>query len=62
MECEDILSAAGNAYHAKTGKDYGAFLDMNPSRPYPEIFIDWQEDDDSLKNKFPKLWKKFSEG
>ena len=62
VECEDILSAAGNAYHTKTGIDYGAFLDMIPSRPYPPIDFDWKEEDDSLKNKFPKLWKKFSEG
>lgn len=62
VECEDMLSAAGNAYQAKTGKDYETFLNMIPSRPYPAIVIDWQEDDDSLKNKFPKLWKKFFEG
>ena len=62
VECEDMLSAAGNAYQAKTGKDYETFLNMIPSRPYPAIVIDWQEDDDSLKKKFPKLWKKFFEG
>lgn len=62
VECEDMLSAAGNAYHAKTGIDYGAFLDMIPSKAYPPIDFDWKEEDDSLKNKFPKLWKKFSGG
>lgn len=62
VECEDMLSVAGNAYESKTGKDYEQFLVLIPYEPYPEIDLDWSEEGDDLKNKFPQLWKKFGEG
>jgi len=59
IEREDMLSVAGNAYSIKTGVDYEKFMDMIPNKPYPEIDLDWEEEGDDLRNKFPKLYKKY---
>jgi Protein of unknown function (DUF4240) len=58
IDCESILSVAGDAYFNKTGTDYGTFLGLYENTPYPEINLDWGDDD--VENKFPKLCKKYS--
>ncbi|AXE18469.1 hypothetical protein DR864_12245 [Runella rosea] len=57
-ECyaETLMYSASIAYEQKTDKD--DFHDKTYSLPLPEIVFDWQEDDDSLQIKFPKLFKK----
>ena len=64
VECEDIISAAGAAYEKKTGKDYEYFLNIGSDEnySYPEIKLDWNEEGDDLRNKYPKLWNKFMAG
>lgn len=66
-EYEDLLYAASDAYQEKTGRnddDYqelfeqitGGLLD------YPEIELDWEQDDEEhLRNRFPKLWERYGE-
>ncbi|MBK7936968.1 MAG: DUF4240 domain-containing protein [Lewinellaceae bacterium] len=61
IECEDMLSVAENAYVARKGRGSEEFMELVPNEPYPEIEIDWSEEGDDLKNRFPKLWKKFGE-
>ncbi|RYU93634.1 DUF4240 domain-containing protein [Emticicia agri] len=57
-EAESLLYAASTAYNQKTGKS--DFYDHIEKQPLPEIVFDWQEGDDSLAIKFPKLSKKCS--
>lgn len=56
---EEMLSVAGDAYFKKTGVNYSEFMDMVKTIPYPNMELDWKSEGDDLKNKFPKLWKKF---
>ncbi len=60
-ECEGeaLLSAASFAYEKKTNLD--DFYDKTETPALPEITFDWQEEDDSLTIKFPKLSKKCRE-
>lgn len=53
---ESLMYSASTAYEQKT--DEGDFYDKVHSLPLPEIVFDWQEEDDSLQIKFPKLYKK----
>lgn len=55
-EAETLMYSASIAYEEKTDKD--DFNDLIHSLPLPEIVFDWQEEDDSLQIKFPKLSKK----
>lgn len=57
---ESMLYVADEAYERKTGNDAGKFLDLQGFVKFPELEFDWNEEDDSLKMKFPKLYKKFS--
>lgn len=62
VECEEMLSAAPMAYAHKTGEDDGEIYNHIPpgSIRRSKINLDWDEDGDDLKNRFPKLWKKFT--
>ena len=60
IEAESFLYAAQDAYERKTGESFDEFLDRQGFVNLPEIDIDWEEDDDSLKKGFPKLYEKFS--
>lgn len=55
-EAESLIYVASSAYESKTDKD--DFYDKLKSIPMPKLEFDWQEDDDSLYMKFPKLFKK----
>lgn len=55
-EAESLLYSASTAYEQKTNND--DFYDKIQSIPLPEIVFDWQEEDDSLQIKFPKLSEK----
>ncbi|MBL0303027.1 MAG: DUF4240 domain-containing protein [Cytophagaceae bacterium] len=55
-EAESIMYSASTAYEQKTNLD--DFHDKLNSYPLPEMVFDWQEEDDSLQIKFPKLSKK----
>lgn len=55
-EAELLIYAALEAYDQKTDKD--DFYDVLTYTPMPVIVFDWNEGDDSLKKKFPKLFKK----
>lgn len=57
IDGEQMLYVADEAYRQKTGNDMKNITD---SAKFPEIEFDWDEDDDSLEKKFPKLYKKFS--
>ncbi|MFN4256118.1 MAG: DUF4240 domain-containing protein [Saprospiraceae bacterium] len=60
IECELIMSAANNAFVIKTGQDdetYWALRDAMPTEMYPEITMDWTEE--NVGFIFPKLTKKF---
>ncbi len=59
-ESEEMLSVAANAFELKTGQAAEEFDDKNPRTPYPEIKHDWDfDDEEEMKKRFPKLWKKF---
>lgn len=55
-EAEMLNYAACEVYEQKTGKD--DFYEIIRYTTMPVIVFDWKEGDDSLKNKFPKLFKK----
>lgn len=57
LACEEMLSAASNAYEIKTGND--TIYDQIPPGfiKHRKINLDWEDED--LKDMFPKLWKKF---
>lgn len=58
-EAEVMLNAVFSAYEKKTNQD--DFFDVIETEPLPKIIFDWQEGDDSLALKFPKLSKKCKE-
>lgn len=66
-QLEELLSAASDAYEEKTGHDFEEYLElydqlMKNDDSEPEIDFDWDEDDDeSLRQKFPVLWEAFGE-
>lgn len=60
IEGESFLYVAQDAYQRKTGGGFDEFFDRQGVINLPEIDLDWEEDDDSLKKKFPKLYEKFS--
>ncbi|WP_369902133.1 DUF4240 domain-containing protein [Bacillus manliponensis] len=66
-ELEDLLFVAAGAYEEKTGKDFDEYDELYhqiKEGPYdfPNIEFDWDDDDDEgLKNKFPKLWGLYGE-
>jgi predicted DNA-binding WGR domain protein len=60
IDAECMLYVAGEAYERKTGTDWEKFLDLSGVVKFPELEFDWNEEDDSLKLKFPKLYKKYS--
>jgi hypothetical protein len=55
VECEDILSAASEAYEQRTGK---SLPDLNVIMPKNPIGQEWEED--KVEQLYPKLAKKFS--
>lgn len=57
IDGELMLYVADEAYRRKTGKDLEKLTGFVK---FPEIEFDWNEDDDSLEKKFPKLYKKYS--
>jgi predicted DNA-binding WGR domain protein len=59
IECEEMLSVATDAYNLKTDEEYDNTYDLIPYVSFPKIELDWSEDGDDLKKKFPKLYKKF---
>jgi predicted DNA-binding WGR domain protein len=59
-ESEEMMNVAANAFIAKTGGTLDDFYDSIPKNPRPELEHDWDfEDDDELKKRYPKLYKKF---
>ena len=60
IDGECMLYVANKAYQRKTGNSREKFLDLQGVVKFPELEFDWNEEDDSLKNKFPKLYKKFT--
>lgn len=64
---EELLMAASLALEEKTGMDYDEYYDLYVSitgdmEENVELEFDWdEEDDESLKRKFPALWKHFGE-
>ncbi len=60
IDGECMLSVADEAYERKTGNDMEKFLNLQGFVNFPKIEFDWEEDDGSLKKKFPKLYKKFT--
>ncbi|MCA9049079.1 MAG: DUF4240 domain-containing protein [Planctomycetaceae bacterium] len=57
VECEEILSAAFNAYQTSAGKDF-------PGVPIncPDLGEDWDfDDDDEMSSRYPKLFARFCE-
>lgn len=59
IDAECILYVADEAYQRKTGNNMEEFLDLQGFVKFPELEFDWNEEDDSLKKKFPRLYKKF---
>ncbi len=69
IECEDMLSVAGNAYAIKTKENYKKIYDFIPAEliEQPDIELDWDDDGESecditsrsLEDMFPLLWEKF---
>ena len=63
IEFEEFLNVCADAYKMKTGKDdfYENFEKIKYSEieKYPEIELNWNEDDGSLEEMFPKLVQKF---
>lgn len=60
-ESEEMMNVAANAFVAKTGGTTEDFYDLVSPLPRPEINpadLDF-EDDDVLKQRYPKLYKKF---
>lgn len=57
VEFEDMLYVCSDAFKMKTGKDN--FYDKVERLKYPEIELNWSEDDGSLEKMFPKLARKF---
>lgn len=57
FEFEDFLYVSGDAYKLKTGKD--DFYDRVERQEYPEINLNWSEDDGSLEKMYPKLIEKY---
>ncbi len=55
-QAETLLFTADHVYERKTGKD-DFYKHLSPA-PMPTLVFDWQEDDDSLQIKFPKLAEK----
>ncbi|MBC7450000.1 MAG: hypothetical protein H7259_00770 [Cytophagales bacterium] len=55
-EAELLTYAADEVYEQKTDKD--DFYEILKYTQMPVIIFDWKEGDDSLKNKFPTLFKK----
>jgi len=60
IDGECLLYVAAQAYERKTGKSWEKLLDLQGFVKFPELEFDWNEEDDSLKSKFPKLYKKYS--
>ncbi|WP_226674682.1 DUF4240 domain-containing protein [Mesobacillus jeotgali] len=66
-QLEDLLSAASIAYEEKTGLDYDDYFDLyvkltGDQTITPDIEFDWDEDDEeSLKKKFPALWERYGD-
>lgn len=66
-ELEDLLFVASSAYEEKTGLDFDQYDNLyhqTKDGPYvfPDIEFNWDEDDEEgLKNKFPKLWELYGE-
>ena len=59
-ESEGMMYVAVKAFIAKTGGTMDDFNDKLSPNPYPEIQLDWDfDDDDELKQRYPKLFKKF---
>jgi predicted DNA-binding WGR domain protein len=56
IECEEMMSVAGDAYENRTGIEYDDFLNMVTHYKYPELVFDWN--DDNVDKKYPKLYKK----
>ncbi|WP_027622425.1 DUF4240 domain-containing protein [Acetivibrio clariflavus] len=63
VEFEEFLGVCADAYKMKTGKDdfYENFERIKSSEieNYPEIELNWSEDESSLEKMFPKLVQKF---
>lgn len=57
---ETIHYSASYAYEQKNGgEDFNELANKNDGfQGLPEIVLDWQEEDNSLEMKFPKLFKK----
>ena len=61
IDGECMLYVASEAYEKKTASSWEKFLDLQGFVKFPALEFDWNEEDDSLKRKFPKLYKKFLE-
>jgi predicted DNA-binding WGR domain protein len=62
VECEDILYVAARAFEQKTGKTLKEFYKITAGSTYPDIVLDWEEDNqEQLKQMLPKIYKKFME-
>jgi predicted DNA-binding WGR domain protein len=58
-ECEIMLGVSSMAFEMKTDQSVDAFFEKINRIPYPPIEMDWDfEDDDELKKRLPKLFKK----
>jgi hypothetical protein len=66
-QLEELLSVADLAYEEKTGLDYDHYYSLyekitGDHFSHPEIEFDWdEEDEESLKNKFPLLWERYGD-
>lgn len=65
-ELEELLYIADRAYEEKTGGDADEYFNLYSQLkdgPYgfPEIEFDWDDDDDSLERKFPRLWELYGD-
>lgn len=60
IDGESVLYVADEAYEKKTGDDRKRFLDLQGYTEFPKLEFDWNEEDDSLRRKFPNLYEKFS--
>ncbi len=59
VDAESFLYVAQDAYERKTSGNMDEFLNRQGFVNFPKMDFDWEEEEDSLKQKFPKLYKKF---
>lgn len=57
IEFEELFAVCEDAYTMKTGKD--DFYDHFEQTAYPEIELNWNEEEGLLEEIFPKLTQKF---